>query len=86
MIKEHTGLYINPHLFRAIAVFIYRPHHRGDMTNMQRVLGDRQLAVIMKHYAFLDEIDARSQYQETVTSDRNQLGVGAIVRKREAAR
>ena len=74
VIKEHTGLVINPHLFRAIAVFIYRRYHPGDMATMQRVLGDRQLAVVMKHYAFLDEIEARSAHQETVAAERRSLG------------
>lgn len=81
VIKEHTGLDINPHLFRAIAVFIYRLHHPGDMITMQRILGDRQLATILKHYAFLDQMDARSQHQETVVAERRLLGVAPIACK-----
>ena len=86
VIKEHTGLDINPHLFRAIAVFIYRLHHRGDMITMQRVLGDRQLAVIMKHYAFLDEIEAREAHQETIAAERRRLGGARTKAHRGAVR
>ena len=81
VIKEHTGLDINPHLFRAIAVFIYRLHHPGDTFTMLRILGDRQLATILKHYVFLDQMDARSQHQETVMAKRQALSVVPIVRK-----
>lgn len=73
-IKEHTGLTIHPHLFRAIAVFIYSRHHRGDLVTMQRVLGDRQLAVVQKHYSFLDQIEARRSHQASVMSERKMLG------------
>jgi integrase len=86
VIKEHTGLDINPHLFRAIAVFIYRLHHRGDMVTMQRVLGDRQLAIIMKHYSFLDEIEARSAHQETIAAERRSLGSARTKAYRGAVR
>ena len=86
VIKEHTGLVINPHLFRAIAVFIYRRYHPGDMATMQRVLGDRQLAVVMKHYAFLDEIEARSAHQETIAAERRSLGGARTKAHRGAVR
>lgn len=86
VIKEHTGLLINPHLFRAIAVFIYLRHHPGDMATVQRVLGDRQLAVVMKHYAFLDEIAARSAHQETIAAERRSLGGARTKANRGAVR
>jgi integrase len=74
-IHDHTGLDIHPHLFRAIAVFIYLRRHRGDLLTMQRVLGDRSLAVVRKHYSFLDQIECRTNYQNTVEADRQELGV-----------
>jgi integrase len=86
VIKEHTGLIINPHLFRAIAVLVYLRHHPGDMATVQRILGDRQLAMVMKHYVFLDEIEARSAYQETIAAERRSLGGATTRRYRRAVR
>jgi integrase len=74
-IQEHAGLAIHPHLFRAIAVFIYLEHHPGDVVTMQRVLGDRSLQVVQKHYSFLDQIKARKGHQDAVMAERTRLRV-----------
>jgi integrase len=83
-IRAHTGLDIHPHLFRAIAVFIYLKHHPGDYLTMQRVLGDRSLQVVLKHYTFLDQIEVRRGYQEAVRVDRALVGAasGKVSRRR----
>ena len=83
-IREHTGLDIHPHLFRAIAVFIYLKHHPGDYLTMTRVLGDRSLQVVLKHYTFLDQIEVRRGYQEAVRADRALVGAasGKVSRRR----
>ena len=84
VIREHTGLDIHPHLFRAIAVFIYLKHHPGDYLTMQRVLGDRSSPGRLKHYTFLDQIEVRRGYQEAVRADRALVGAasGKVSRRR----
>ena len=63
---------------------IYSSVSSGDMATMQRVLGDRQLAVVMKHYAFLDRsrlvprTRRRSQPNGAAWEARDQSSPGAV--------
>ena len=73
-IREHTGLQIHPHLFRGIAVYLYLKHHPDGYIKLKSILGDRQLSTIIRHYSFLDQIEVRQDYQDTIAAERQLLG------------
>lgn len=69
MILDHTGLVINPHLFRSIAGKIHSLEQPGDVTTLAYVLND-SLRTAMKAYAQFERRSALKHYQASVAKAR----------------
>ena len=57
-VRSETGLVINPHLFRHLAVTSYLHHHPEDLETARRILGHKNISTTMRHYAYLRTPDA----------------------------
>ena len=50
-VRRETGLVMNPHLFRHVAVTLYLLHHPDDVETARRLLGHRSVTTTMRFYA-----------------------------------
>lgn len=71
-ILEHTGLYINAHLFRSIAGKIHSMVQPGDFVTLSHVIGD-SLKTAMKSYAQFEQKNSLRHYQHSVDEARRRL-------------
>lgn len=71
IIATHTGLRMNPHLFRALALKLYLDHNPGQYEVMRRVLGHKSINTTTAHYAGEEAIASHQLYQDAVMSIRN---------------
>ncbi len=66
VVKKHTGLQINPHLYRHIAAFFYLQASPGDYETVRRLLGHRSVDTVMMFYAEFDGLAARRLYSRHI--------------------
>lgn len=71
IIASHTGLRMNPHLFRALALKLYLDRNPGQYEVMRRVLGHKSIKTTTSHYAGEEAIASHQLYQDAVMSIRN---------------
>ena len=57
-VRSETGLVMNPHLFRHLAVTSYLHHHPEDLETPRRMLGHRTITTTMQFYAYLKPAEA----------------------------
>lgn len=57
-ILEHTGLEVNPHLFRHFAAWLYLKAHPGDYETVRRFLGHRSIQTTIWFYCDLESSSA----------------------------
>ena len=63
-IHRHTGVKMNPHLFRHFAAKIYLDAHPGDYETVRRLLGHRSITTTIRFYAGFETAAAVRRYDE----------------------
>ena len=71
---KHTGLTVNPHLFRHIAAKLYLDRNPGDYVTVQRVLGHKSLNTTTSTYTGMETRAAGRHFVDVVR--RRQSGAG----------
>jgi len=71
-IKRHTGLTVNPHLFRSIAAIIILNRNPGTYDDVAQVLGTKTTSIIIKHYCREETKAALKRYDEYILELRGQ--------------
>ena len=66
IVEKHTGLIVNPHLYRHIAAFFYLQAHPGDYETVRKLLAHRSVETTMMFYAEFDGLAARRLYSEHI--------------------
>jgi integrase len=72
-VKKHTGLTINPHLYRHIAAFFYLAANPGDYETVKRLLGHKSVDTTMTFYAEFDTLAARRLYTDLILDRKQDL-------------
>lgn len=67
-VARHTGLRVNPHLFRHIAAYLYLKKQPGDFETVRRILKHKYLQTTMTFYADLSNQWAHDRYDQVVLS------------------
>lgn len=67
-VLRHTGLEINPHLFRHIAAYLYLKERPGDFETVRRLLKHKKLQTTMEFYAELSSQWVHDHYDTVVLS------------------
>lgn len=67
-VLRHTGLEINPHLFRHVAAYLYLKERPGDFETVRRLLKHKKLQTTMEFYAELSSQWAHEHYDTVVLS------------------
>ena len=65
-IRKHTGLQVNPHLFRHIAAKLFIDRNPGSYEVMRRVLGHRSIRTTTSSYAGAETAAAVRHFDETI--------------------
>jgi integrase len=65
-ICKHTGLEMNPHLFRHLAAKLYLDRHPGDYETVRRLLGHTSIETTIRFYAGFETKAATKHYQDVV--------------------
>ena len=76
VVKKHTGLQINPHLYRHIAAFFYLQANPGDYETVRRLLGHRSVDTVMTFYAEFDGLAARRLYSRHILERKHEMRSG----------
>ena len=69
-LRRHTGLVVNPHLYRHIAAYFYLEAHPGDYETVRRLLGHTSLETTTLFYADIDSVMASRRYAEHILERR----------------
>lgn len=75
IVEKHTGLRINPHLYRHIAAFFYLQANPGDYETVRRLLGHRSVETVMMFYAEFDGLAARRLYSQHILERKHGLKI-----------
>lgn len=67
-VQRHTGLQVNPHLFRHIAAYLYLKERPGEFETVRRMLKHKKLQTTMDFYAELSNQWAHDHYDKVVLS------------------
>ena len=73
-IFKHTGLRVNPHLFRHIAAKLYLNEHPGGYEAIRRVLGHRSIETTTGFYTGLETAAAVRHFDKTILGLRKGAG------------
>lgn len=65
-IRKHTGLEMNPHLFRHFAAKLYLDRNPGDYETVRRLLGHKTIETTIRFYAGFETKAATKHYQGVV--------------------
>ncbi|MHB2168939.1 tyrosine-type recombinase/integrase [Alsobacter sp. R-9] len=65
-IRRHTGLEMNPHLFRHFAAKLYLDRNPGDYETVRRLLGHKSIETTIRFYAGFETKAATKHYQGVV--------------------
>ncbi len=76
IVEKHTGLQINPHLYRHIAAFFYLQANTGDYETVRRLLGHRSVETVMMFYAEFEGLAARRIYSQHILDRKYGLTIG----------
>ena len=74
-VRKHTGIVVNPHIYRHIAAFFYLEAHPEDYETVRRLLGHKSINTTITFYAGLERHSAVRRYNEHVLERRVELGV-----------
>ena len=70
---RHTGLTVNPHLYRHIAAFFYLQANPGDYETVRRLLGHKSVETTIMFYAEFERYPALRQYNDCILRRREEL-------------
>lgn len=65
-VRKYTGLYVNPHLFRHLMSTLYLGENPGGYEIVRRVLGHKQIATTMNHYAGQETRSAARHFDKEI--------------------
>ena len=71
-IARETGLLMNAHLFRHLAVSLYLQRYPEDLETARRILGHKSLVTTMRFYADIKTATSFSRYDEMLDGLRSQ--------------
>lgn len=74
-VLKHTGLVVNPHVYRHIAAFFYLEQHPEDYETVRRLLGHKSIETTITFYAEFERRSAIRRYNEHLLERRFKLGV-----------
>jgi len=63
-VRDATGLYLTPHVFRHFAGFLYLQANPGNYVTVQKLLGHKKIDTTIKFYAPLTSAAAVEQYSD----------------------
>ncbi|MBT3905405.1 MAG: tyrosine-type recombinase/integrase [Rhodospirillaceae bacterium] len=63
-VKKHTGLTVNPHLYRHLAAFFYLQENPGEYETVKRLLAHKSVDTTMTFYAEFEALAARKLYTD----------------------
>ncbi len=72
-IHAHTGMRINPHLFRHVAAKLYLDGNPGGYEVVRRVLGQRSINTTTRFYTGLETASAVRHFNATILRLRKEL-------------
>jgi len=72
-VRRHTGLIINPHLYRHIAAFFFLQANPGDYETPRRLLGHKSIETTITFYADFERHSAIRNYQDIVLRRKDDL-------------
>ena len=75
-IRAHTGLRVNPHLFRHVTAKLYLDQNPGSYEVVRRVLGHRSIDTTTAFYTGLETPAAVRHFDETILHLRRGSGMG----------
>jgi integrase len=75
VIKRHTGLDVNPHLFRGLAVKLIEKEDPNAMETARRLLGHRHIETTIRSYSEGKTSEAHKQYEGLIENKRAELGI-----------
>jgi integrase len=81
-IRAHTGLRVNPHLFRHVTAKLYLDQNPGSYEVVRRVLGHRSIDTTTAFYTGLETAAAVRHFDETILHLRRGSGMGGHKRTR----
>jgi hypothetical protein len=64
---------VNPHLFRALAVKFCLENAPGGLEQCRKLLGDKTLKVVMRHYASMEQKEAARRHSALVDAEKDRL-------------
>jgi integrase len=72
-IERHTGLTMNPHLFRHFAAYLYLRANPGHYEPVRQLLGHREIQTTTRFYTKLEQADTFRKYDQILDSYRKEL-------------
>lgn len=73
-VRKHTGIVVNPHIYRHIAAFFYLEAHPEDYETVRRLLGHKSINTTITFYAGIERHSAVRRYNEHLLDRRGELG------------
>ena len=73
-VRKHTGIVVNPHIYRHIAAFFYLEAHPEDYETVRRLLGHKSINTTITFYAGFERHSAVRRYNEHLLDRRLELG------------
>lgn len=73
-VRKHTGIVVNPHIYRHIAAFFYLEAHPEDYETVRRLLGHKSISTTITFYASFERHSAVRRYNEHLLERRLELG------------
>lgn len=74
-VRKHTGIVVNPHIYRHIAAFFYLEAHPEDYETVRRLLGHKSINTTITFYAGFERYSAVRRYNEHILDRRREFGV-----------
>jgi integrase len=72
-IRAHTGLEVNPHLFRSLVGKLYLDRHPGGYEVVRRMLGHTSMSTTLQAYTGLESTSAAKHFDQTIRSLRDAI-------------
>jgi integrase len=72
-VAEYVGATVHPHLFRALTVTLALEHSPDALDHCRRLLGDKSLTIVLRHYNMMREMDAARRQSAFVDAEEDRL-------------
>jgi integrase len=81
-VYAHTGLEVNPHLFRHIDAKLYLDRNPGSYEVVRRVLGHRSMTTTVRFYAGRETAAAARHFDQEILDIRGEVAGEKVIRRR----